>query len=544
MSTSKKNENHLKPGKLDRRTLLKSLVSVPVLGTMALGIARKKRFEDLYYDSIKEEINLSNPIPKIKPVAKGEKLRVGVIGVGGRGRYLLKAAGFVNPGQLDKLREEGLGNPRDTRYVDFMEQEDLNIEITALCDVYDNRAEWALDSCANLNREGKGAKLGKRPKRYQNYKDLLQSGEVDAVIIATPDHWHAPMAMEAARNGVHVYVEKPMTWTVPETYELRKLVKENNIVFQLGHQGRQTESYIKAKEAIEKDVLGDITLVEVCTNRNSPNGAWVYPIDDDAGPHNIDWKQFLGPAPDHEFSLERFFRWRCWWDYSTGLNGDLLTHEYDAINQIMDVGIPDTAVCSGGIYFFRDGRTVPDVQHTVYEFKDKNLSMLYSATLASNHYRGKTIMGHDASMELGQNLVIKADAESTKYKEKIEAGVIKPDVPIYTYIPGLHNVDGMATATEQYFASRGLLYTYRDGKRHDASHIHIREWIDAIRNNTQPSCNIDEGFEEAITAHMSTISLRKGRRVYWDRDNEKIIMGEKIEKEDFSGNEDENLIIN
>ena len=108
--------------------------------------------------------------------------------------------------------------------------------------------------------------------------------------------------------------------------------------------------------------------MEVCTNRNDPNGAWVYDIHPEAGPHNIDWQQFLGAAPYHDFSLERFFRWRCWWDYSTGLNGDLLTHEYDSINQIMEVGIPDSVVASGGIYFFKDGRTVPDVQQVVMEF--------------------------------------------------------------------------------------------------------------------------------------------------------------------------------
>ena len=195
--------------------------------------------------------------------------------------------------------------------------------------------------------------------------------DIDAVIIAAPDHWHGPMTIEAAKHGKHVYCEKPMTWTVPETYEVVKAVKENNIIFQLGHQGRQTESYVKAKEAIDKNILGKISLIEVTTNRNSPDGAWVYDIHPDASEKNIDWKQFIGQAPWHEFSLERFFRWRCWWDYSTGLSGDLLTHEYDAMNQILGLGIPDSATSSGGIYFYKDGRTVPDVLHTIFEFSEK-----------------------------------------------------------------------------------------------------------------------------------------------------------------------------
>jgi len=320
-----------------------------------------------------------------------------------------------------------------------------------------------------------------------------------------------------------VYCEKPMTWTVPETYEVVKAVKENGVVFQLGHQGRQTESYIKAREAIEKDLLGKITLIEVTTNRNDPNGAWVYPIHPDAGPDTIDWEQFIGPAPWHEFSLERFFRWRCWWDYSTGLSGDLLTHEYDAMNQILGLGIPRSAVSSGGIYFYKDGRTVPDVLHTVFEYPEKDLTLMYSATLASQRSRGKVIMGHDASMEMGNTLIIKADPASTRYAEQIRKGIIDPSLPIYTYTPGTKQVDAVTSATEQYFAGRGLLYTYRGGKRVDTTHLHIREWIDAIRTGAPTSCHIDAGFDEAMTAHMGTIAYREGRKVYWDPDKQQIM---------------------
>lgn len=331
-------------------------------------------------------------------------------------------------------------------------------------------------------------------KRYKNYKELLAADDIDAVIIATPDHWHGPMTIEAAKNGKHVYVEKPMTWTVEETFSVREAVKSSKIVFQLGHQGRQTESYIKAKEIIDKNVLGKISLIEVTTNRNSPNGAWVYPIHEKANEQTIDWEQFIGPAPWHEFSLERFFRWRCWWDYSTGLSGDLLTHEYDAMNQILNLGIPKYASSSGGIYFYKDGRTVPDVLQTVFEFPDKDLTMLYSATLASNRDRGKVIMGHDGNMKVGDTLTIMADIESTKYGEKIKEEVINPDKPVFSYIPGRKDVDAVTSATQQYFAGRGLLYTYRNGRKVDTTHLHVKEWIDAIRTNGKTSCNIDHGL--------------------------------------------------
>jgi hypothetical protein len=178
---------------------------------------------------------------------------------------------------------------------------------------------------------------------------------------------------------------------------------------------------------------------------------------------------------------------------------------------------------TGGIYYYKDGRTVPDVLHTVYEYPDRDLSLMYSATLASNKERPKLLMGHDGYMELGSSVMIYPDRESTRYKEQIEAGIVDPNLPIYAYTPGKKKVDAITSATEQYFAGRGLLYTYRGGKRMDTTHLHIREWLEAIRSGTQPSCNIDEGFVEAISAHMGTISYKEGRRVYWDPDKREIV---------------------
>jgi hypothetical protein len=126
-------------------------------------------------------------------------------------------------------------------------------------------------------------------------------------------------------------------------------------------------------------------------------------------------------------------------------------------------------------------------------------------------------------MEVGNTLTIYADRASTKYSKEISEGVINTELPILTFTPGRKNVDAVTSATEQYFAGRGLLYTYRGGRRVDTTHIHIREWLNCIRNGGTPSCNIDQGFEEAITAHMGTIAYHEGRKVRWDRDREQII---------------------
>ncbi|MCF8227359.1 MAG: Gfo/Idh/MocA family oxidoreductase [Bacteroidales bacterium] len=508
--------------KFNRREILKSLATIPVLGGLAYGWYRKLQYDRLRNSKLLSQLNLTASPPPLKK-SSGEKIRLGLIGYGGRGNHLARAAGFAHPELISSWKEEARENPTDHRYRDYMEQEDLKLEVTAICDIYDIRANNAIQAGANIHRNPSGGEMGKAPIRYKTYQELLKDKNVDAVIIGTPDHWHAPITIAAAKAGKHVYCEKPMTWTVPETYDVVNAVKESGIVFQLGHQGRQNESYFKAREAIEKDVLGKITLIEVTTNRNSPNGAWVYPIDEEANRSNIDWDQFIGPAPWHDFSLKRFFRWRCWWDYSTGLSGDLLTHEFDAMNQIMDLGIPASAMSSGGIYYYKDGRTVPDVLQTAFEYPERDLTMLYSATLASTRKRGRVIMGHDASMDLSSNMIINVDRDSDRYKEQIKEGLINPDVPLYTYTPGQKQVDAITSPTEQYFAGRGLLYSYRDGKRVDTTFLHIKEWVDCIREGRQPSCNVDQGFHEAMAAHMGTISYHEKRKVYWDEGKQKIV---------------------
>ncbi|GBU07210.1 hypothetical protein AwDysgo_05410 [Bacteroidales bacterium] len=526
-----------------RRNLIKTLASIPVLGALGLGVYAKTK-----YDTEARSLGTNftfNSRPPVPAVMEGKQIRIGLIGFGIRGKQLMRGLGFAEPQYLQTLIEAAKTDKKDSRYQQFCQQDDLNISITAVCDIFDIYGDDAILAGANVEREGLSGKFGAAPKRYRNYLQLIAADDVDAVVIATPDQWHSTMAIAAAAAGKHVYVEKPLSWTVPETYRVREAVKQSGVVFQLGHQGRQTDSYVRAKEIIDRGILGKISLIEVCTNRNDPNGAWVYPIIDGASPQSIDWKQFdgpeecikeyidymttnklerfLGPEPRDQFSLERFFRWRCWWDYSTGLSGDLLTHEYDAINQIMGVGIPHSASSSGGVYFFKDGRTVPDVLQTTFEFPDKDLTMLYSATLASNRPRGKVIMGHDAQMEVSNTLIVKADQASTQYKDKISKGIIKPDEPFYTYIPGQNDVDAITSATELYFAQRGLLYTYVDGKRYDTTHLHLREWIHSIRTGSKPSCDIDSAFEEAMAAHMGTRAYLEGRTKYWDKDKEEIV---------------------
>jgi predicted dehydrogenase len=342
------------------------------------------------------------------------------------------------------------------------------------------------------------------------------------------------MSIDAINAGKHVYVEKCMTHKLQETYDLYDTVKANNMVFQLGHQHRQTQSFLTAQDIIKKKVLGHVSLIQANTNRNDDNGAWQYHIHEKASPQTVDWQNFLGNAPEVPFNLEHFFRWRKWWEYGTGLTGDLLTHDYDRVNCLINMGIPARVACSGGVYTHRDGRTVPDVLQVVMEYpdyflggsqdpgKEKGMTFVYSATLGNQFNRPTLLMGHDATLELGADLKVYPDPQSTRYREMLDRGTVEVDVPMYAYNPASGGVDGVTGATAKYFADKGLMWTYRDGKRVDSTFLHMREWLSAIRNGHGVSCGIEEGFQEAISAHMSTIAYRTGKTVEWDEAERRI----------------------
>jgi predicted dehydrogenase len=512
---------------VSRRGWLKALASIPVLGVFFYHFLRKKAADDVKKQAIMAELGVGESGPAIIENAisrpPSRRIRVGIIGYGGEGESLVRHAGFAAPDWIEEARKRVAENPRDKQLETYLTQDDLNVAITGVCDVFDVRAERGIAASAIDVKPGTG---GAHPpaKRYLRYTDMLESGEVDAVIIGTHDAWHARMVVDAAAAGIHVYCEKAMTRTEEEARAVHGAVTNSNIVFQLGHQNRQSEAHNKAREVIAANILGPITLVESTTNRNTPWGAWVWDIHEKGSPETIDWAHFEETAPNKvPFSLERFFRWRCWFDYGTGLAGDLLSHEYDGVNQILQVGIPATCVASGGIYYFKDGRDVPDTFQAVYEYPDRDLTFVYSATLANGRDRGLTFMGHDAHMRVSGSLSVQADHDSTRYEQKIKDGLIDPSQPMFTYRPGFKGIDAVTSATEQYFASRGLLYTYRGGRRVSAYHLLIAEWLDVIRNGGETSCNIERGFEEAMTCHMATKSYLEGRKVSWDPVRRRIV---------------------
>lgn len=519
---------------ITRRDVLKGIAAVPVLGLFTYDFWKKQALEKARKKVAQLDLGLTSDAPSILPsssVGSSEKIvRIGIIGLGGRGRSLLQSAGLMLPEEYKDLLEKANSDDKGakSKLERYYNQNLLNIQVIGVCDVFDMHAEKGVHIASKGMQPNGDAIDNKNVIRYRKYQDLLANPDIDAVIISTPDFHHAHMTIDAVNAGKHVYCEKAMTMTEGELHEVYAAVKKSGVVFQLGHQNSKNETFKKAREIIDKNILGHVSLVETTTNRNSPQGAWIRHLDGDGNlkpgsPKTIDWKQWLGNTPDVPFSLERYYGWPRWFAYDTGLAGQLFSHEVDALNQIMGFGIPKSATSSGGIYFYKQERDMPDTFQSVLEFPDRKFTMLYSACLASSNSRGRVFMGSDARMKVGGSLEVNVDRESIQYKEKIKNGLITTDSPFYTYPAQPINVDGVSSATELYYAERGLIDTRVQGKNMDITHLHIKEWIDVIRNGGTTGCNIEKAFEDTVAVLMVHRSYVENKKVEWDPDNRTIV---------------------
>ncbi|RIH63921.1 gfo/Idh/MocA family oxidoreductase [Mariniphaga sediminis] len=510
---------------LNRRTVLKALAGVPVLGVFGYELMKNRSYANRKEGQVIKELGLEYlNIPKensTHSVINGNKLRVGMIGFGSRAGALARGLGFMHLSDA-KSRKAG-GNLED-----WLAQEDLNVDLVGICDVFDFHAERGMDIAKEgLRVNGKtGAEYD--IKRYRSYQEMLADDSIDAVIVATPDHHHARITTDAVKAGKHVYCEKSIALTEEELNEVYNAVKNSDRVFQLGHQITENVIFGQAREMIKKDILGKISLIETTTNRNSASGAWIRHLDADGNPkpgslETIDWEQWLGNRPKVPFSIDRYYNWTKWFDYDTGMLGQLFSHEYDAINQLLRIGIPKSAVASGGIYYWKDNREMPDLIQAVFEYPDKELTLMYSGCLASARQRGRVIMGHDASMELGGSISVTADYDSTKYKRQIQDGTFDTRGPILTVTPGSGAIDAVTSATEKYYSSRGLTSTVVNGRNVDVTYLHIKNWIDCIRSGETPTCDIEKAYEEGVTILMAHKSYVEKRRVEWDPVQRKIV---------------------
>jgi len=239
------------------------------------------------------------------------------------------------------------------------------VQCVGVCDLYDSRHIAAQEAVDNPSVPA-----------TRDYRSILDRKDVDAVIIATMDHQHRHIFEDACAAGKDVYCEKPMSHTVDDGFAMVEAAHKANRVVQIGSQRVSSILYAKAKGIYDSGKLGEVTAINAYWDRNSPSGAWVYPIPPDASEKTIDWNTFLGNAPKRAFDPVRFFRWRCYTDYGEGLAGDLFVHLISGIHFITSTNtVAQRAQSSGGLFHFKDGREFPDLIETVYDYPNFRVSL-------------------------------------------------------------------------------------------------------------------------------------------------------------------------
>jgi len=530
---SKEKDTGNKDG-LGRRSMLKAMAGIPVLGAFGFEAYRKLNHvaQNDTRKQIISELGLDDLLSSVRPIttSDGDLIRIGIVGFGVRGRQLSKALGFMEKEEFEeelaKQKERG-----DDSLQSQIDHGNLNIAITGICDVFDLHAERG-QSYARHDIFSAGDIARKHPvKRYLTYHDMLADPNIDAIIIAAPDHHHAQMTIDAIKAGKHVYCEKAPIHREDEIQPLYDTVSNSGLVYQMGHQIPQNAVFQQAREIINRDMLGKISQVETTTNRNSPSLAWVRHVTNSGktkpgDAQSIDWKQWLGKAPEVPFSIRRFYSWARYSEYDTGLFGQLFSHEFDAINQLLKLGIPSKVSATGGQYYYTEFGDIPDVLHTSFEYPERGTTLTYSANLTSSKIRPRTIYGRDASMTVGGDLSVTPDIKSERYADLLENGLVDSTRPMLEITEGTDlssPVDAITSASVRYYASRGLTTTSIFGRMYDVTHLHLKEWLDCIRHDGKPSGNIEMAIQEAVVIAMADISYREQCRTSWDAVNKQIL---------------------
>lgn len=362
------------------------------------------------------------------------------------------------------------------------------VQVTAVCDVYKPHLQKGIDRSRNPE-----------VKAYGDYRELLADPRVDAVVIGTPDHWHCPMVLDAVKAGKDIYCEKGFSHTLAEAKLMRDALKQSDVVFQLGHQARQSTAALQARELIAEGILGPVTLVRTGRFMSSDPanpmwrwygyyGQWTRP-DPAQVVREVDWEGWLGPAPRIPWNERHFWHWRCYWAYGTGQAGDLLSHETDFVQYLLGHGIPDTCLCAGLNALLHDDREVPDTWVATYQFEKPGRTLTFTGSMNTNVGQPVEICGKQATLRFN---------------------AIAHDVTTFTIHP------------EGYNRRTDLPAGYERGKTPSQPN-HVVDFFNCVRSRGVPKCPADEAFIEAVTYLMSVESHHRQRLVRWDPVQEEIV---------------------
>lgn len=360
----------------------------------------------------------------------------------------------------------------------------------AVADLYDGCRQRAKEQL------GEGIWTGK------DYRAVLDNKDVDAVVIATPDHWHEKIVLDALSAGKHVYVEKPMTWSIAEGPRIMAAAARSGKVLQVGSQAKTSALTAKAREIVASGALGKVNMIRMANHRNSAEGAWQYPVPPDASEKTIDWASWQGRTKKRAFDPKIVFQWRRFWDYSGGVAADLFVHQFTQMHEIMNVKAPLSAVSQGGICKWKDGRTVPDVMNSLLEYGEGFLVDVYVNQANGQSPRGIYIYGDEGTL-----LVTFGKLELTPERKSGAA-------------QEYGSINFPKKLRDEYLAQfAGEVRSPRPEPKDvpvERGQSHDWYFIDSIRNNKPSRENAEEGHYAAAAAHLCNLAYRNKTRASWD----------------------------
>ena len=407
-----------------------------------------------------------------KPVAPNEIIRMGFIGMGGMGRANLKS---------------------------FKKMPD--VKIVAVCDVWEH------------NRNKAVALSSGKPDSYRDFRKVLDRKDVDAVVVSTPDHWHAPIMIAACDAGKDVYIEKPLCHTLAEGRKMVEAARRNNRVVQMGTQQRSGAHYREAVDLIQSGKIGKVTRVHCWNYENySPSGIGRFPPS--RVPEGLDWNLWLGPAPKVPFEGNRFiwsFRW--FWDYSGGMVTDWGTHHLDVVQWAMDVKGPRTVYAVGLLGVLEDNRETPDTLEVVFEYPE--FICTYSnrkCNRGSSFYRsyGVEFFGTDATLYINREGFEVMPETTGVYN--VEKPPHLREVASESYIPWIDRGRDRRSRAEYRVGAESVLHL-----------AHVRNFLDCVKSRQHPVSDVKTGYYSTSGPLLSNISLKLGRKIEWDLKNEQIV---------------------
>ncbi|AEW00077.1 oxidoreductase [Niastella koreensis] len=377
------------------------------------------------------------------------------------------------------------------------------VKVVAICDLYDGRLEDAKK------------KWGKDLFTTKHYKDILDRKDVDAVIIGVPDHWHKQISIDAMAAGKHVYCEKPMVHSVDEGPAVIAAQKKYGKVFQVGSQGLSSLGNEKARQLLKDGAIGKLNYAEGFWARRAPVEVWQYPIPDDASEKTVDWDTYISNTTKRPFDKMRFFRWRNYRDYGTGMAGDLFVHLFSSLHFITESEGPNQVYATGGLRFWNDGREVPDVLLGSFDYNERANSPAFNLSLRCNFVDGTSgttylrLIGSEGAMD------VEWDKVTLKRNKSFES----TDPFMLAQMAKAGNAQD---TRKKMLAPENFVFTAEEGYK-GAHYDHFNNFFNAIRNNGTVVEDAVFGYRAAAPALICNDSYFNHKPIRWDPVGMKVI---------------------